>query len=137
VLGVTTTSGGSEQLVRRLYDALARWDPAAIDELLEPEFEGELAEGMPLGVGGRKAGAAGMRDDGWRALGRAFKARAEPAEWIECTDGRLLVIGRYTGSGRASGRALDAAFAHLWTIRDGRVAALRHFTDTARWREAL
>jgi ketosteroid isomerase-like protein len=127
----------TEALVRRLYEALAGGDGAAIEELLAPDFEGGLAEGMPLGLGGPRAGAFAMRDEGWWAIGRAFAARAEPHEWIPCADGRLLVIGRYTGRARATGRELDAEFAHLWSAGEGRLTGLRHFTDTARWTETL
>jgi 2-(1,2-epoxy-1,2-dihydrophenyl)acetyl-CoA isomerase len=126
-----------EELVRRLYAALEAGDAAAVDELLAPDFDGQLAEGMPLGLGGPKRGAAAMRDDGWWAIGRAFAARAEPDEWVRCADGRLLVLGRYRGRARQSGGALDAAFAHVWTAAGGRLTALRHFTDTARWTDAL
>jgi 2-(1,2-epoxy-1,2-dihydrophenyl)acetyl-CoA isomerase len=126
-----------EKLVRRLYAALETGDAAAIDELLAPDFDGHLAEGMPLGLGGPKRGAPAMRDEGWWAIGRAFAARAVPSEWIPCADGRLLVIGRYRGRSRRTGRDLDAAFAHLWSAAGGRLMTLRHFTDTARWAEAL
>jgi ketosteroid isomerase-like protein len=126
-----------EDLVRRLYTALAGGDGAAIEELLARDFEGALAEGMPLGLGGPRAGAIAMRDEGWWALGRVFAARAEPREWIPCADGRLLVIGRYTGRARATGRVLDAEFAHLWSAAEGRLTRLWHLTDTARWTESL
>jgi 2-(1,2-epoxy-1,2-dihydrophenyl)acetyl-CoA isomerase len=126
-----------EELVRRLYAALERGDAAAIDELLAPDFDGHLAEGMPLGLGGEKRGAATMRDEGWWAIGRSFAARAEPNEWIPCGDGRLLVLGRYRGRARVTGRELDAEFAHLWSAAGGRLTALRHYTDTARWADAV
>lgn len=127
-----------EELVRRLYAALGEGDAAAIDKLLAPDFDGQLASGMPLGLGGPKRGAAAMRDEGWWAIGRAFAARAEPDEWIPCADGRLLVIGRYRGRARAAdGGQLDAEFAHLWSAADGRLTGLRHFTDTVRWVDAL
>lgn len=119
--------------MRRLYAALEAGDGAAIEELLAPDFDGHLAEGMPGGIGGPKRGAIAMRDDGWWRIGRAFSARAVPAEWIPCAGGRLLVLGRYRGRHRASGRELDAAFAHLWSADDGRLTALRHFTDTVKW----
>lgn len=122
--------------MRRLYEALATGDGDTIDVLLAPEFAGELADGMPLGLGGPRAGARAMRDHGWWALGRAFAVRAEPAEWIPCLDGRLLVLGRYVGRARGGG-ALDAAFAHLWSASGGSLTALRHFTDTARWTDAV
>jgi len=70
---------------------------------------------------------------GWWAIGRAFDLRAEPEEWIDCADGRLLVTGRYRGHARASGAPIDAAFAHLWTARDSRLTRLWQLTDSARW----
>jgi len=126
-----------EDLVRRAYPALAAGDAPALLALLDPAFEGHLAEGMPLGIGGRHAGAETMRRDGWWAIGRAFAVRAEPQQWIACDDGRLLVLGRYRGRARSTGRPLDAAFAHLWTERDGRLTGVWQLTDTALWASAL
>ena len=46
------------------------------------------------------------------------------------------MTGRYRGRGKQSGTTLDAAFAHLITIDDGRIRGLEQYTDTARWHEA-
>jgi len=126
-----------EELVERLYAALLAGDGAAIEGLLAPDFDGLLAPGLPLGLGGSKRGPAAMRDDGWWAIGRAFAVRAQLRESIECADGRLLVLGRYAGRARSSGRKFEAEFAHLWSARDGRLCALRQYTDTALWVAAL
>jgi ketosteroid isomerase-like protein len=125
------------ELARDLYGALARGDGERVEELLDPSFEGLLAEGLPLALGGRRTGPAAMRELGWWAIGREFAVRAEPREWISCADGRLLVLGRYVGTARATGRTLDAAFAHLWSARGGRLVALWQLTDTALWAAAL
>ncbi len=127
----------AQSLLEWLYDALSRGDADAIDEILAPDFDGEFAAGMPLGLGGPKAGPVAMREQAWWPLGRAFAVTAKPIEWVPCAGDRMLVIGRYAGLVRASGRPLDAAFAHVWTIVGGRVTALRHFTDTALWNRAL
>jgi 2-(1,2-epoxy-1,2-dihydrophenyl)acetyl-CoA isomerase len=120
--------------VEGVYAALAVGDAAAIDALLSADFVAEVSEGMPGGVGGRRVGAVEMRERTWWAIGRAYRVRPEPQEWIACTDGRLLVLGRYRGVHRASGAAVDAAFAHLWTGgEDGRIVGLVQITDTARW----
>ncbi|GAA0605829.1 hypothetical protein GCM10009547_04670 [Sporichthya brevicatena] len=124
-----------EDVVRRLYDALAAGDTATIGALLHPEFEGVLADGMPVGAG-EHAGADAMWADGWKQIGRAFAAGPKPAEFAPLTDGRLLVTGRYTGHGRRGGEPLDAAFTHLFSFRDGRIFRLEQVTDTARWRDA-
>jgi ketosteroid isomerase-like protein len=126
-----------EELVRRLYEALATGDAAAVAELLAPDFQGSIAPGMPLELGGPKDGMAAMRDDGWWAIGRAFSVRVKPEEWIPCADGRLLVIGRYVGRARASGRPFEAEVAHLWSAAGDRLTSVHQFTDTVMWRDAL
>ena len=120
-------------LARRLYEALAAGDGPALDALLTADFQGVLADGMPFGIGGHHDGADAMRRDGWGAIGRHFAAVAEPERFLPLDDGRLLVTGRYAGRGRRGGGPVDAGFAHLITIADGRISALEQYTDTARW----
>jgi 2-(1,2-epoxy-1,2-dihydrophenyl)acetyl-CoA isomerase len=76
-------------------------------------------------------------EDEQPAVGRVFAVHAEPEEWIACADGRLLVLGRYRGHVRSTGRPLDAAFVHLWTAREGRLLGVWQLTDTALWTAAL
>ena len=76
---------------RRLYQALGDGDRATLDEILDPDFVGELADGMPFGIGGEHRGAEAMRRSGWGGIARHFAARAEPADIVGLDDGRLLV----------------------------------------------
>ena len=128
-----TDADATVGLVRRLYDSLAALDLPALDEILDPDFHGALAPGMPFGVGGEHHGAHAMRRNGWGAIGRHFVARAEPERFLPLVDGRILVTGRYVGHGRNGGAPLDAPFAHIITVIDGRIAGLEQYTDTARW----
>ena len=123
-------------LARALYAALAAGDREQLDALLHPEFTGRTAEGMPFGIGGDHDGPTAMRRNGWGAIARHFEARAEPERFLDLADGRLLVTGRYRGHGKQGGAALDAAFAHLIAIDQGRIKSLEQFTDTARWHDA-
>jgi 2-(1,2-epoxy-1,2-dihydrophenyl)acetyl-CoA isomerase len=123
-------------LARALYAALAAGDRAQLDALLHPEFTGRTAEGMPFGIGGDHSGPAATRRNGWGTIARHFEARAEPERFLDLADGSLLVTGRYRGHGKQGGAALDAAFAHLIAIDQGRIKSLEQFTDTARWHDA-
>jgi 2-(1,2-epoxy-1,2-dihydrophenyl)acetyl-CoA isomerase len=123
-------------LARAFYTALAAGDRDQLNALLHPEFTGRTAEGMPFGIGGDHDGPAAMRRNAWGAIARHFEARAEPDRFLDLADGRLLVTGRYRGRGKQGGATLDAAFAHLITVEDGRIKAVEQYTDTARWHEA-
>lgn len=123
-------------LARALYAALAAGDREQLDALLHSEFTGRTAEGMPFGIGGDHDSPAAMRRNGWGAIARHFEARAEPERFLDLADGRLLVTGRYRGSGKQGGAALDAAFAHLIAVDQGRIKSLEQYTDTARWHDA-
>src|SRR5688500_19691035 len=126
-----------EERVRAADAPLARGARDALARLLHPDFEGTLTESLPFGIGGLHRGADAMIEDGWWAIGASFDMRAEPVEWIATTDGRLLVLGRYVGRARSTGNEVDAAFAHLWTARAGRLSAVWQLTDSARWLKAL
>jgi ketosteroid isomerase-like protein len=56
---------------------------------------------------------------------------------IEGNDNVVVALGRYSGTGRKGGKSLDAAFAHVWELDDGKLKRFLHYTDTARFNEAL
>jgi ketosteroid isomerase-like protein len=58
-----------------------------------------------------------------------------PELWIE-KDEDVVVTGRVRARTR-SGRELDAPYAHVFTVRDGRVTRNDNFHDTVLWAEAL
>jgi ketosteroid isomerase-like protein len=126
------------ELVEQLYAALARGDRDRLLELLTPDFEAEFAAGMPV-VDTTKSirTAEAMIENAWWALGRAFRIQVKPSAWIPCAGGRLLVVGRYVGSARSTGREFEANLVHLWTGREGRLTHLWHLTDTAKWAQAI
>ena len=125
------------ELVEALYPALIAGDRETIGRLLADDFVGVATESLPFGIGGTHHGREAMIEEVWWAFGRSFRVRPEPAEWIPCGDGRLLVLGRYVGKGRESAVPIDAAFAHLWTARDGRLTALWQLTDSQPFFAAL
>lgn len=129
--------GTAEKLATELYLALARGDRDRLASLLHPEFEGRTTEGLPLELGGTYHGPDAMRREFWGRVAKSFTARAEPAEFGLLDDGRLVVLGRYTGTAKANGGALDAEFVHVLSFTDGRISGLVQLTDSERWSQAL
>ena len=66
-------------------------------------------------------GRIDARWEGWRT---------EVSELIDGGD-RIVAIGAYRAASRATGRSVEAAFAHVLDVAGGRVVRFRQFTVTA------
>ncbi|MEV4249921.1 nuclear transport factor 2 family protein [Streptosporangium canum] len=123
--------------VERLYKGFAASDPGEILASLHPDFTGVVSAGMPLGVGGTHRGPEAMLRDCWGVVFQHLDTGPQPEEQVWSGPGRVVVLGHYRGTARATGRAHEAAFAHDLHLRDGLIVKLVQVTDTARWAEAL
>jgi ketosteroid isomerase-like protein len=121
------------EVARRLYDAFAARDGAAVRSVLHPSFVGVVSAGMPLGVGGRHDGPEAMLAEVWAPVFSAYDVVPTPEELIPAGSERLVAIGAYRGIERTTGKAVNAAFAHVLHMSDGRVRELIQITDTASW----
>ena len=122
-------------LARSLYEALAASDGAALAALLGPSYEAWVSDGLP-GGGGHIVGGAAMLAL-WARVGGTFDVAPRCDELLPLEGGGVLALGRYVGRARATGKAVDAAFAHVLRFEGGRLVSLRQITDTQRWAEAL
>jgi len=117
----------------RLYEAFADTDGQALLDVLTDDFVGTVSAGMPHGVGGTHEGPADMIGCVWGRIASLYEMHVDPVEYLPVDDQRVVVLGRYWGSARDGGAAVDAVFAHIITTRGDRVTALQQITDTARW----
>jgi uncharacterized protein len=124
------------ELVKRSYVAFARGDLDAAMADMDPEIEWHQAQGLPHG--GFYKGVDAVRraifdpldEDWWDEFS------ADPDEFLDA-GGEVVVLGRYRGRAKGSGKPLDVPFVHVWTVRGGRATRFRQFLDTAGWIEAL
>ncbi|MGB3354791.1 MAG: nuclear transport factor 2 family protein [Mycobacterium sp.] len=120
------------EVAQRFYRALAESDGQALFDLLTDDFEGVVSKGMPHGVGGEYHGRVAMISAVWGRIDSVYDVEVEPAEFLATGD-RVVVLGAYRGSARAGDTAVDAAFAHIITVKNDRITALHQITDTVRW----
>ena len=120
-------------IVRGIYDAFGSGDMDRVAALIA-DAEWEEAEGMPYG--GRYRGAEEVFANVFaRIAGDVENFSARPDELMPAGEDRVLALGRYTGRGR--GGAVDAAYAHVWTVRGGRIVKFVQYADTHKFREAV
>ena len=57
-------------------------------------------------------------------------------EFFESGD-RVIALGHYTGRAKATGKEFTARFAHVWTLRGGKIVRLQQCADTVQVTRAL
>jgi hypothetical protein len=126
----------SLEIVKRSYDAFAQKDLAGVMADMHPEIEWQQAQGLPHG--GTYHGLDEVRRNIFEPLDVEWwdEFSAEPDEFLDA-DGEVVVLGRYRGVAKQTGKRLDVPFVHVWTIREGQAVRFRQFLDTAGWVDAL
>lgn len=123
-------------IVRRSYEAFARGDLDAVVADMAETIEWHQAQGLPHG--GVYRGVAEVRASVFDPLDRDWWSAfsAAPDEFLDAGSD-IVVLGRYRGIAKETGRELDVPFVHIWSLRDGRAWRFRQFLDTAGWVDAL
>jgi len=42
----------------------------------------------------------------------------------------IVTLGRYGGAPKATGKKINAQFAHVWRFKNGKIVAFQQYTDT-------
>jgi uncharacterized protein len=120
-------------VVRRLYEARGNLD--IIRQVLAPDVHWEVVEGFPYG-----GVYVGLDDVLRNFFGRLFQACesfiAVGSEFFESED-RIIALGTYFGRAKATGKEFTARFAHVWTLRNGKIVRLQQCADTVQIARAL
>lgn len=122
-------------LVWNFYEALGRGDVAALVELLAPELEWTEAERFPY-YGGTWRTPQAVVDGLLAPLSRDWSAFSATAQRFIAEGDQVVALGAYRGTHRDTHRSFTAPFAHVWRVRDRKLAGFVQYTDTAKVLEA-
>ncbi len=124
----------SEQDVRTMrsaYEAFNRGDIPAVLTAFDPRIEwtepggGRAARGIfhgPQSVASEVFSTVPQNFDEFRAdIDQAIDA-----------DEHVVIIGRFHGQGKG-GQQLDAPFAHVWRMRNGKAVGMHNYVDAVAW----
>ena len=126
----------SVEIVKRSYDAFARKDLDGVMGDMHPDIEWQQAQGLPHG--GTYRGLPEVRANIFDPLDRDWwdSFTADPDEFLDAGS-EVVVLGRYRGVAKHTGKHLDVPFVHVWTVHEGKAVRFRQFLDTAGWVAAL
>lgn len=124
-------------IIEGLYDAFAKGDVPAVLGAMDEAIEWNEAEGFVYADGNPYRGPNAVLEGIFVRLGQDWDDfRVAPGRFT-ADDDTVVVEGRYTGTHKTTGRPVDAQFAHVWRVRDGKVVSFQQYTDTAQFRNAV
>jgi uncharacterized protein len=125
--------------VKVIQDAYAAFGSGNIDALLgymAEDVDWQTFGPMEIPTMGPRRGRAEV---GWffKQVAATWDFdRFEPRQFI--AQGDLVVsLGIYNGKARSTGRPFASEFAHVFTVKGGKIARFREYADTANMMESL
>ncbi len=127
----------SSDLIRSLYAAFGRGDVKTILDNLDPAIEwASNGDGALFPWGGRRSGVAGAASF-FQALADTLDFEVfEPRDFFDAGD-TVTVLGRTRARVKKGGGVFDSEWAHVFTLRGGKLAAFREYYDTKSVADAL
>jgi ketosteroid isomerase-like protein len=128
------------EIVRRVYDAVARPDAAIVFALYDPEVELDGTRLPESGLSGRTHPLRGH--EGLRELTREWNEAWEYAEdhceeLIDAGEEHVISVVTRRARGLASGAEVETRRGGVWTIRDGKVVRTVWFPSVEEALEAV
>jgi len=124
-------------VIQNIYAAFAQGDGPAAFALMDSAMVWNEAENFPYADRNPYVGPAAIGEGVFFRLATEWDGfQAVPAELLDAGE-TVVALGRYTATHNATGKALNAQFAHIWRLKDGKTTSFQQYTDTAQAREAV
>lgn len=120
------------KVVQDAYAAFGRGDiPTLLGYMTEDvHWRPVIGTGKQVPFSGERKGKAGVAEFFKQVAASEDFQQFEPREFVAQGD-MVVAIGHYRGVTKATGKMFDSDFAMVFTLRGGKVATFREFTDSA------
>lgn len=128
--------GKNIDIVKDLYAAFGKGDVPAVLGAFDPGIQWNEAENFLYADGNPYAGPQAVAEGVFQRIVSDVEGfTVVPEHFIDGGDA-IVVEGRYRGTLKSTGTRVDAQFAHVWRLRDGKVIRFQQYTDTGQWASA-
>lgn len=125
-------------LVKKMYDAFAEGDVPSVIAGLDDEVVWNEAENFVYADGNPYIGHDAVVNGVFTKLGNNWEYwNLVEKEFHEMDNDMVLVTGRYLGKYKKNGKKIDAQFAHVWKLKDGKATSFQQYTDTKQVAKAI
>jgi ketosteroid isomerase-like protein len=122
------------EVVRQAYERFAAGDVPGLLGMMNPKIEWFEAENSLYWGGKPYVGPESVVEHVFARIQEDFDGFSIDIQRISGCGNTVLVEARYGGTGKATGKPIDAQVAHVWDVRDGKLTRFQQYVDT--WRLA-
>lgn len=124
------SGGHNSEIIRGMYDSFGQGDLPAVAAAMAPDVEWNEAENFIYADGNPYIGPDAVVEGIFYRVGSEWSGfEVNVDELIESGD-RVVALGRLTGRYNATRSPIDAQFAHVWKLENGKVVSFQQYTDT-------
>lgn len=128
--------GQNAGIIKGLYAAFGKGDVPAVLGIFDPGIQWSEAENFLYAGGNPYTGPQAVAEGVFQPIVTDVAGfTASPEHFIDGGD-EVVVLGRYRGTMKSTGTKVDAQFAHIWWLRDGKIIRFQQYTDTKQWADA-
>ena len=116
------------EIIKALYASFASGDVSGVLAAMDPMINWTEADGFLYG--GTYIGPDAILENVFAKFATEWEGfSAVPGLFVE-EGNTVVVLGTYTGKYLKTGFSMDVPFAHIYTLRDGRITRFVQYTDT-------
>jgi len=117
-------------LIQGIYEGFAAGDVAAVLGAMSPDIVWNEAENFPYSDGNPYVGPQAIAEGVFaRCIGEWDGFAANIEEILDAGD-TIVALGRYGGSCKATGKAMNPQMVHVWRVADGKAVDFQQYVDT-------
>lgn len=118
-------------VIQGAYDAFDKGDIPSVLATMAPDIEWNEAENFPYADGNPYIGPDAILNGVFARIGGEWEGfTLVDRAYYEVGTDMVLTTGRYQGKFKATGKDVNAQFAHLWWLKDGKTTRFQQYTDT-------
>ena len=122
---------GNVAIIEGAYNSFAAGDVNSVLASFDPNIVWNEAENFPYADGNPYIGGDAIVNGVFARIGAEWdNFQLTNLKLHDMSNNMVLVTGRYQGTYKKNGAALDVQMAHLWTLKDGKIVAFQQYADT-------
>lgn len=124
-------------VIRGVYAAFQKGDIPSVLAAMAPDIVWNEAENFPYADNNPYVGPEAVLQGVFARLGGEWDSFSVREEELIDAGETIVTLGRYGGAPKATGRAINAQFAHVWRFKNGKIASFQQYTDTLQATRAM